>query len=233
MALLTAPKAIIFDWDNTLVNTWPLIHKALHQTFVKHGVTPWTLEETKARVAHSLRDSFPVLFGERWEEAGRDYQSFYRSTHLNELEALPLSEDVLKFLNGQGVYLAIVSNKKGESLRAEAKAIGWDKYFSKMVGSLDAARDKPYPDPVYMALEGSGIAPGEDVWFVGDTAVDLECAKATHCVPVLYGELGDEKFISVGETRQFNGFELHFHAPTHAVFLQLLREVFIHLLNRQ
>ena len=24
------PSAIIFDWDNTLANTWPLIEKAMH-----------------------------------------------------------------------------------------------------------------------------------------------------------------------------------------------------------
>ena len=23
---LPKPKAVIFDWDNTLVNTWPIIH---------------------------------------------------------------------------------------------------------------------------------------------------------------------------------------------------------------
>ena len=25
---IPAPKAVIFDWDNTLVNTWPVIHDA-------------------------------------------------------------------------------------------------------------------------------------------------------------------------------------------------------------
>ena len=26
---LPKPKAVIFDWDNTLVDTWPLIHQAI------------------------------------------------------------------------------------------------------------------------------------------------------------------------------------------------------------
>ncbi|MDX9862800.1 MAG: HAD family hydrolase, partial [Rhodospirillales bacterium] len=32
---------------------------------------------------------------------------------------------------------------------------------------------------------GSGIACGPDVWFAGDTDIDLECAFAARCIPVL------------------------------------------------
>lgn len=222
-AELKRPKAIIFDWDNTLVDTWPLIHKALHATFTKYGLTPWTFEETKARVAHSARDAFPKLFGEQWELAGKDYQDFYLSNHLQELQALPLSEDVLRFLKEQGVYLAVVSNKKGPSLRKEVEHIGWGKYFDKLVGSHDAARDKPHPDPVHLALAGSGLEAGDEVWFVGDTGVDLECAMNTNCVPILYGEVEAEK---LGGRTVYQGFNAHHHATTHEDFLTLLRQVF-------
>lgn len=220
---LKAPKAIIFDWDNTLVDTWPLIHKALHETFTKHGVQPWTFEETKARVAHSARDAFPKLFGDKWELAGQDYQDFYQRDHLKELQSLPLSEDVLKFLKAQGIYIAIVSNKKGHNLRKEVEHIGWGKYFDKLVGSNDAPRDKPHPDPVNLALEGSGLKAGDEIWFVGDTTVDLECAKNTSCVPILYGEVEAER---QGDKTVYQGFDVHHHATTHENFLKFLKQVF-------
>lgn len=219
---LTRPKAIIFDWDNTLVNTWPLIHNALHETFNKYGLTPWTMDETKQRVAHSLRNSFPKLFGNKWEEAGKDYQAFYQRDHLSQLEVLPLAEEVLKYLKAQGIYLAVVSNKKGYNLRAEAEHIGWDIYFDALVGSDDAANDKPHRDPVDMALDGSGVATGDDVWFVGDMSVDLECAKNTGCVPVLYGDAVIE---TVGESMRHNGFAVHHHAANHTDFLALLKQM--------
>lgn len=220
---LKTPKAIIFDWDNTLVDTWPLIHKALHATFTKYGLTPWTFDETKAKVAHSARDAFPKLFGDKWEVAGQDYQAFYQRDHLTELKTLPLSEDVLKFLKAQGVYLAVVSNKKGHNLRKEVTHIGWDKYFDKLVGSNDAPNDKPHPDPVYMALEGSGLQAGDEIWFVGDTTVDLECAKNTSCVPILYGEVEAE---TVDGKLVYQGFDVHHHATTHEKFLDFLKRVF-------
>ena len=30
---LPAPKAILFDWDNTLVDSWTVIHHAMTATF--------------------------------------------------------------------------------------------------------------------------------------------------------------------------------------------------------
>ena len=45
-----APRAILFDWDNTLVDSWGTIHEALVRTFTADGPAAWTLAETKARV---------------------------------------------------------------------------------------------------------------------------------------------------------------------------------------
>lgn len=221
-AELSIPKAIIFDWDNTLVNTWPLIHNAMAETLTHYGQTPWTLQETKDRVAHSLRDAFPVLFGDKWEEAGKLYQSTYQRDHLEKLEVLPLSEDVLRFLRDKGVYLAIVSNKKGYNLRKEAEHLGWAKYFDALVGSDDAANDKPHRDPVDMALEGSGLQAGDDVWFVGDTTVDLECAKNTGCVPILYGDVA---VTTVADGLHYDGFAVRHHTRDHDAFLKLLKRM--------
>lgn len=227
MVALKPPRAVIFDWDNTLVDTWPIIHKALNQTFEKYGFPTWTEHETKQRVKHSLRDSFPKLFGDQWEEVGKDYQHFYQTNHLQQLQTLPLSEEVLKLLKERGVYTVVVSNKKGHNLRREVEHLGWEAYFSKLVGADDAERDKPHPDPVDMALAGSGIEPGADVWFVGDTVVDLECAHNTKCIPVLYGvaDTGDREHCDQGTLRRYSGFDVHHHALDHTELLSLFKKV--------
>lgn len=179
------PKAILFDWDNTLVETWPVIHAALEKTFVAFGLEPWTFEQTKARVRRSMRESFPPLFGERWEEAGAFFYEAFRAIHLDGLTPCDGAEDMLRRLDAEGVYLGIVSNKSGDVLREEAEHLGWTRYLRSVIGALDAKLDKPAPDPVDLALDGSGIARGPDVWFVGDTGVDLECARNCGCVGVL------------------------------------------------
>ena len=37
---LKPPRAILFDWDNTLVDTWPTIVECYHDTFTALGQTP-------------------------------------------------------------------------------------------------------------------------------------------------------------------------------------------------
>jgi phosphoglycolate phosphatase len=189
---LKKPRAVLFDWDNTLVNTWPVIHEALNKTFTAMGHEPWPLELVKQRVARSMRDSFPDIFGPDWQKAGDMYQSNFRAIHLERLSALEGAEATLAFLRRQPIYMAVVSNKKGVNLRKEVEHIGWKNYFDKVVGADDTPRDKPAPDMVIEALKGSGIAAGPDVWFLGDSAVDMECAHATGCVPIWYGELPEK-----------------------------------------
>lgn len=184
------PRAVLFDWDNTLVDNWPAIHAALNATFDAMGHTRWTLTETKQRVRRSLRDSFPDMFGDRWTEARTIFYETFAAAHLKHLRPLPGAGETLAWLAETGIYLGVVSNKTGEYLRAEAEVLGWTRHFGRLVGAADAAADKPAPEPVHMALAGSGIGPARDVWFVGDGAVDVECALAAGLTPVIIE--GDE-----------------------------------------
>lgn len=179
------PRAILFDWDNTLIDSWVVIRDALNATFRDFGLPEWSLDDTKARVAKSMRDSFPDLFGDAWERAGEAFYRHFEAMHLERLTPLPGAAEAVADLAAAGIYLGVVSNKTGRLLRAEAKHLGWDKHFGQVVGAHDAAHDKPAADPVVMALDGSGIALGPDVWFAGDSVIDLECAKNAGCVPVL------------------------------------------------
>lgn len=194
---LSKPDAILFDWDNTLVDTWPLIHTALNMT-MRHMEHPeWSLEKVRANVTKSMRDSFPALFAERWEEAAQHYQQSYRSIHLNEIKPLAGAEAMLAQA-AKVAKLGLVSNKRGDSLRKEMQHLGWAGYFGTAVGSGDAAHDKPACDPAWMALEALGVARDTCIWFVGDTVVDIECGGAIGATTVLYGDHATEGNIFEG-----------------------------------
>jgi phosphoglycolate phosphatase len=181
---LVRPRAVLFDWDNTLVDSFGTIHAALVETQRTMGVEPWTFEQTKERTRQSLRDHFPRLFGARWEEAREVFYRAFEQRHLEHLRALPGAEDVLRGM-APHCLLAVVSNKTGRYLRKEAEHLGWHELFHGIVGATDCKSDKPSPEPVLKALEGSGLAPGPDIWFVGDTDIDLECARNSGCTGIL------------------------------------------------
>ena len=186
---LIRPRALLFDWDNTLVNSWGAIHHALTVTFEAMGQQPWTLEETRQRVRRSAREAFPVLFGARAEEAAGIFYRAFENDHLETLEPHEGAEALLRGLAESGsYYLAVVSNKRGDLLRREAAQLDWDRYFECLVGANDAARDKPAMDAVELALGDSGLVPGPEVWFVGDTDIDMVCATNAGCLPVLLRE---------------------------------------------
>ncbi|MFO0388819.1 MAG: HAD family hydrolase [Alphaproteobacteria bacterium] len=227
--ILPKPKAIIFDWDNTLVNTWPIIHDALTATFLAVGKEPWTFEQTCQRVRKSMRDSFPEVFGENWQAAGDIYQKQYKSTHLDKLQALSRAEEVLSRIRDLALFCTVVSNKKGGTLRQEIEKLGWGDYFDSIVGSDDAARDKPHADPVQLAFKDTGIMPAPDVWFVGDSEIDLECALNTGCTAILYGELAREH--PEYTATHFQGFPYHAHVHGHTEMLDLL-DAFCHSRER-
>lgn len=215
MSKLPAPRAILFDWDNTLVNTWPLIHSALNMTLRHMDHPEWTYDRVRREVKQSMRDSFPVMFGERWKEAAKHYQTSYRSLHLDQLVPLADVTAMLEAIARPAVFVGVVSNKQGETLRKEIAHLGWAHYFDVAVGASDAARDKPHPDPVLLALRDSGISPAADVWFVGDTSIDIDCANATGCTPILFGDC-TEDWINES-THPYAA-----HVPTHADFRALV-----------
>ncbi|WP_343564760.1 HAD family hydrolase [Kiloniella sp. b19] len=186
--LSTKPKAVLFDWDNTLVDSWLPIHKALEETFLVMGRTPWTLEETKERVRTSAREAFPVLFPGRSDEAMSAFYDAYERSHIEVVTPLYGARELLDVLHQAGCLLGLVSNKKGDLLRKEVEALGWEGFFHSVVGANDAAKDKPARDVLELALQGTALEPGQDVWFVGDTDIDMLCASLHGCPSVLIRE---------------------------------------------
>lgn len=212
--MLPKPDAILFDWDNTLVDTWPLIHRALNLT-LRHMEHPeWSFEKVKTNVTKSMRDAFPEMFAERWEEAAHHYQQSYRAIHLESLVALDGAEAMLAEA-AKVAKLGLVSNKRGDSLRKELQHIGWEPYFLTAVGAGDAARDKPAPDHPNMALEAMGVPKDATLWFIGDTVVDIECAQAIGAHAVLYGD-------HVLEAGLFEGFPVAAQVRSHAELAKLI-----------
>lgn len=184
-ATIPKPRAVIFDWDDTVVNNWDTAVKALNTALVHMGMEPWTDAECRRRSGGSAQDMFTGLFAERWQEADKVYYDTFHALMANKVNIHNHIEDVFKTLHGQGVYLAVVSNKRGSLLRDEVGKISFDRYFGNIVGAGDAEADKPDPAPVLLALRESGILPGPDVWFIGDSHTDMICAHRSGCSAVL------------------------------------------------
>lgn len=179
------PSAILFDWDSTLVSTEMTIRRAFNATLTAFGREPWS-DEVFVTVPHlSTRDSFPVIFEHDCVKANQYFYEHYLSVHLKELSLLPGVTELLDLASDHKIPLGIVSNKNGDILRKEIEFLGWENRFFSVIGSGDTSEDKPSCVPVLQALKEGNHQDFEKVWFVGDSPIDLECARKTGCYPVI------------------------------------------------
>jgi phosphoglycolate phosphatase len=199
----TDPRAILFDWDNTLVDGWAAIEAGLNAAFREFGLPLWNRSQVLANVRRALRESFPELFGADWERARDIFYAEVRACHLQVLTPMPGAAMALEAGAGR-LPMGVVSNKQGPLLRAEALHLGWDRHFGPLIGAGDAAADKPSPAPILMALDALGLSPAPDIWYIGDTALDMQAARAAGLRAVLMGDAAhDGGIASVGADQIF------------------------------
>ena len=180
------PAAVLFDWDNTLIDGWTGITASLNVVLRAWNLPAWTVAEARTRIRASVRDTFPAMFGANWEQAAALLRTTMQQQdlfHLAPMPGAPALVNAAAHLPG-----AIVSNKEGVTLRREVAHLGWTARFGAIIGAGDAAADKPHPAPIWHALGLIGVNPGRDVWYVGDTGSDMQAAHAAGCTAVLVGD---------------------------------------------
>jgi phosphoglycolate phosphatase len=186
MTRTARPSALLFDWDNTLVDAWAGVTAALNATFDAFGLPHWTDEDTRQRARQALGTSFQTMFGAGWERARDVFHAAMRDAHLRHVRPMPGATAALEAARGwpQGV----VSNKDGPYLRAEVAHLGWTDRFGAIVGAGDATADKPDAAPILLALARMDVAASPAVWYLGDAAIDMETARAAGVTGVLIGD---------------------------------------------
>ncbi len=205
----------MYDWDNTLVDGWAAITAALNAAFSAFHCPLWTVEDTRSRVRVALRESFPVMFGDRWEFARDLFYDTLGREHLQHVSPMPGAEAILAA--GAEWPQGVVSNKAGAFLRREVAHLGWSHFFGPVVGAGDAVADKPAAAPLLLALQQSGHPPGPSVWYIGDTALDMHAARAAGLTAVLLGDAAHDGGVDRAAP------DIHF--PSAEVLASRLREL--------
>ena len=206
---LKPPRAILFDWDNTLVDTWPTIVECYHDTFTALGQTPWT--------ARGGARSGARLAARRLSRVVRRARGRSRKSVLRDLPPHP-SRAPDAVAGGGGASGTLQRSRllcRGGEQQGRRQSAGpsspisaGQRWIQRAVGARDCPRDKPAPDPIFKALDGTGIAPDETVWMVGDTPADLKCAHAAGCLPVLVGGAEELDGAAAGPSAAASGTEL-------------------------
>lgn len=205
------PSAVIFDFDDTLVDARPIINNSLFATLEEFNIPKSIIDLKNIDINHSMRDYFHQIFGNNVYQARDIYYKFY-TEFSKELKMLENADKVLDFLKSQKAFISVVSNKNGNRLRDEiSNKFFWNEYFFSIIGSGDAAEDKPSIKPAILALSKLKLTKFDDVLIIGDSAVDLKLAENLGCQAILFGNAKID-----AKTRVANHIEL----------LELLRSIY-------
>jgi HAD superfamily hydrolase (TIGR01509 family) len=187
---VTAPIAVLFDFDGTLWDSETAVFGVFRDLFGDHG-QELTLETWSAAIGTvggfdpyasltELVDGLDVeQVRERTERRIRDA--------VREVPLRPGVDAFLRHLDDAGVRRALVSSDRSEWLVTNLERLGWPEGWAAMVcADGDAARAKPNPHLYEAALELLE-APASRAFAIEDSPNGIRAAKAAGlpclCVP--------------------------------------------------
>lgn len=179
-------KAIIFDWDGTLVDTCGLVLDAHNHVRGHYDFPLWTMEDFLGRASQSAREYYPTIYGDKADEAQIILYDYVKKHHLDSLKPMNNATDLFDAINHLNIPMGIVSNKRHDTLNIEIDYMQWRAHFKSAIGAGKANKDKPSIAPLLMALNeiDNQLTPA-DILYVGDTETDLLCAQNAACDIVL------------------------------------------------
>lgn len=173
----------LFDLDGTLIDSSQGVIRAFHVAQETLGQPPADPEEIRNRIGYPLADTVARLTGLPLEP----FLQHFRAEALRSMAALssllPDARELLIALEQRDRMLGVVTSKRRDVACAVLDRLSILMHFRTVVGSDCAARMKPHPDPVLLALDKLGLRQ-EQAIMVGDTTNDVKAARSSG-VPVI------------------------------------------------
>ena len=166
-------RAVLFDWDGTLLDSYQADARAYLSMFAALGI-PWSLAELAQHYSPDWHCVYRAasLPRERWAEADHLWRRFY----CGERPALqPGARRVIERL-ARRYRLGLVTSGSDWRVRAQLRTFALGSLFAARVFGDEAPRRKPHPAPLRLALRRIGCQPAACV-YVGDAPEDVAMAR--------------------------------------------------------
>lgn len=166
-------RAVLFDWDGTLVDTAEASFRCYVRLFEELGVA--FDRETYARTySPNWYKTFRMLDipEERWAHADARWLAHFAE---EEIALIDGARELLNELRERGLATGIVTSGSRERVLRELDTHGFA--FHECVFGCDVKEKKPHPEGLLLCLDRLRIAADEAV-YVGDSPEDIAMARA-------------------------------------------------------
>jgi phosphoglycolate phosphatase len=177
-AIPTTLRAVLFDFDGTLGDSYPAITASVNHVRAMYGLPPMTEEQVRPHVGHGPDQLLQGTVGQGSTAANvAAYLAHHPSVMHEGTRLMPGAAEALSALRGRGLRLAVCSNKPVAFTRDLLAYLGVADRFEVVLGPEDVLRPKPAPDMLGEALRRLAVR-AADALYVGDMDVDIQTGRA-------------------------------------------------------
>jgi phosphoglycolate phosphatase len=175
---LPAFAAVLFDFDGTLIDSYPAIAASVNFIRHQHGQPGLSVAEVKRHVGRGPDYLLAhTVSGYRKDVDIARYRDHHPTVMFQGTSLLPGATEALTQLHRAGKRLGLCSNKPRLFSAQLLEHLGVAAFFEVVLGPEDVTHPKPAPDMLRAALARLAL-PANRVLYVGDMAVDVEAARA-------------------------------------------------------
>ncbi len=169
-------KAVLFDFDGTLINTNDLIFKSYEIAFQAVFNRRIEMDEILTLYGKPLYSSL-IKYGEEGERLYRVYREFNETHHDELAKPFPGVFEGIKKLAQNGYQLGIVTSKRHHLVNRGLELLNLTDMFDVIITPEDTKETKPNPEPILLGCEKLAVLP-ENTIYVGDSIFDMEAGQA-------------------------------------------------------
>jgi len=171
MSGAAAPRAVVFDFDGTIIDSLPLVLAAIGHAIEPFGARPSM--EIFARLGGPPARFMNDLLGDfRHVPAALERMERYHRENAHLVQVFPGVTDLLDRLLQAGVKIAVWTGRDRESCEWLLQEHRLERYFATVVCGDDFPTHKPDPEGLREILRRLDVAPAETL-MVGDADVDV------------------------------------------------------------
>ena len=178
-------KAVLFDFDGTLVDTTNLIYQSMRHATGEILGRELPRETLMQNVGQPLPKQMELLDPDRAADLLESYRVFNDANHEKYIASFPEVETALERLREAGLGLAVVTSKRRHSVELALDSFpALRELVDHFVTMEDTTEHKPRPEPLLKGLEMLGDVPRENAVYVGDAPFDVMAARAAKVLAV-------------------------------------------------